>query len=892
MADVSLTGIAFTVKGSTDESAVKYFKDLTAALRSYKEVAKNLPSESMDKLFGTLQKFEGLDTSNIERLGKSLKDLGTGVRAFARATNVSFGLTDEMINSIERLAYIANNIPSDAGAKLRDLASGLKAMSGVRGMRMPQNESDLDKMKQEYFDANTQSAGIKYPPATTNFVPAVRESSFPALNADDFSANSNVLNAQIIEISDTSNRATSFMNRFSAAVQNASAKAVLAKKRFDGFLASIKRIAMYRLIRTALKFITEGLQEGVNNAYQYSKALNGPFAKSMDTLATSSLYWRNSVGAALMPLINALTPQIDALVDRVVTLINAINKLFALLGGQSTYTKALKTGKEYAASAAGSAKELQKTLMGFDEINRLNAPNTGGGSAGADYSKMFTTEKLTGFMGDLAGVIQQHLDSIQQAIFPTFALVLGTILTLTGHPGIGIPLMVLGAAQLIHTVATNWNGMTPEMSGTLSAVMGVLGGFFFALGTMLLICGSPGLGIALMIAGATSIATAVAVNWHASDNHVRDAGGTLTGIVSGFLLALGAVALMVGSVGLGIALITAGVVGSIAAVAVNWGYLNNPFRSELATLDSIVSLGLMALGAVVVFTGSIPLGLALIAAGATSFAVNNVDWNKVPANVKSTISVVSSIVSAGLLAVGTILVLTGHLALGLAMVAAGAAAYGLASVTWDAVPEKTRHTITTIMTVLGGALLAVGAILFFTTLSPLGLGMMGVGGMSLALAAQLNWNSVPDKVQETVGKIKQKINDLKSWLGSFKLKFPDFKMPHFSVSTQTGWMGIKYPKIETSWYAQGGFPESGQLFFANESGPEMVGQMGNRNVVANNEQIIEGIKQGVIEALQTAGNGSEDRDIVVNVDGEGLFRIMVNKNNQTVARTGYSPLKV
>lgn len=39
----------------------------------------------------------------------------------------------------------------------------------------------------------------------------------------------------------------------------------------------------------------------------------------------------------------------------------------------------------------------------------------------------------------------------------------------------------------------------------------------------------------------------------------------------------------------------------------------------------------------------------------------------------------------------------------------------------------------------------------------------------------------------------------------------------------------------------------GQLFIANEAGPEMVGKMGNRNAVANNNQIVDGIKNGVFE---------------------------------------------
>lgn len=49
--------------------------------------------------------------------------------------------------------------------------------------------------------------------------------------------------------------------------------------------------------------------------------------------------------------------------------------------------------------------------------------------------------------------------------------------------------------------------------------------------------------------------------------------------------------------------------------------------------------------------------------------------------------------------------------------------------------------------------------------------------------------------------------------------------------------------------ADGGFVDRGQMFIANEAGPEMVGTVGNKTAVANNDMIIEGIKQGVMEAL-------------------------------------------
>ena len=59
-----------------------------------------------------------------------------------------------------------------------------------------------------------------------------------------------------------------------------------------------------------------------------------------------------------------------------------------------------------------------------------------------------------------------------------------------------------------------------------------------------------------------------------------------------------------------------------------------------------------------------------------------------------------------------------------------------------------------------------------------------------------------------------------------------------------------------SFFAGGGFPETGEMFVARESGPELVGNIGNRAAVANNDQIIEGIRQGVYEAVTQANSGN------------------------------------
>ena len=64
---------------------------------------------------------------------------------------------------------------------------------------------------------------------------------------------------------------------------------------------------------------------------------------------------------------------------------------------------------------------------------------------------------------------------------------------------------------------------------------------------------------------------------------------------------------------------------------------------------------------------------------------------------------------------------------------------------------------------------------------------------------------------------------------------------------------VSLPRFES-----GGFPETGQLFLARENGlNEMVGHIGNRPAVANNDQIIQGIAYGVKQALREAGSSDE-----------------------------------
>lgn len=150
-------------------------------------------------------------------------------------------------------------------------------------------------------------------------------------------------------------------------------------------------------------------------------------------------------------------------------------------------------------------------------------------------------------------------------------------------------------------------------------------------------------------------------------------------------------------------------------------------------------------------------------------------------------------------------------------------------------------------------------------------------------------------------------NGLKSWWEGLSLKSPSIKMPHFTWTTTpaSGWMAdvlsaiglpTSLPKLNVSWYASGGFPSMGEMFIAREGGPELVGTIGNKTAVANNDQIVAGIEGGVYRAMVAANatkqGGTQTIRIINEIDGDVVGEKVIQYHNGKVLQTGVSPLMV
>lgn len=164
-----------------------------------------------------------------------------------------------------------------------------------------------------------------------------------------------------------------------------------SRKESSFLAAAIKNVVVYSAISRTLGAINTGFKEGTDNLYQYSKSINGSFAGSMDRMASSLLYLRNSIGAVIAPLANTFAPVIESTTDKVVEFVNKINQLIAKLSGASTWTKAVKTQTEYAEATTESAEAVKNLLAGFDELNVIQS-QSGGSSTSIntpDFGSMF-----------------------------------------------------------------------------------------------------------------------------------------------------------------------------------------------------------------------------------------------------------------------------------------------------------------------------------------------------------------------------------------------------------------------------------------------------------------------------------------------------------------------
>lgn len=959
---------------------------LANGLRPLSELGKANMTTFINQLSKLPKVIEDLEAADIDKFTQQMTALAAAMKPFAdEMQKVSNGFSafpskiQKLITSTEKYNASARKATSTTGK----FTSGLKALNVAAvaitfrkiGHFIAQAVTESNKY-QEDLNLFTVALG-QYAAEAQNY--AEKVSDVMGIDPAQWLRNQGVFNTLLTGFGDTAERAQLMSQNltqlgydissfFNISIEDAMQK---LQSGISGELEPLRRLgydlSQARLEQTALNL---GIKESVANMTQAEKAelryyaimtqvttAQGDMARTLEAPANQLRILQaqltqaaRAIGNIFIPALNAILPYAIAVVQVIREIANALANLagFKLTEVDYSGVNSAAVGAGSLADnlddAAGAAKKLKQYTAGFDELN-VFAPNTGSGSgAGAGGAGGFDFDLPTyDFLGD---AVQTRIGEIKKMIEDTlaeittivsgFMLAVGAILVVTGvNIPLGVGLMAAGAVGLAATVGLNWTAMSSELASTLALITGVVGGFLLALGAIMAFSGANlPLGIALMALGGASLVSAAVINWHNSDRHLTDALTTLTGVLAGASLAVGAMLAFTGvATGLGIALMAVGAVTLVSAAALNWNSIPDALASPLSRVGLLVSGATLALGAILAFSGCMPLGIALMAIGATSLvSVMALNWNGLSDEIQNVIAIITTVVSVAFLAIGAALAFSGaNIPLGLALLAAGAVTMGTAIIpNWNDLSDNVQQKISMITTVVGGALLAVGAILALSGVAlPLGLGLMAAGALSLGAVATLNWDFVVNSIKKVVSVItgilsgalivlgvllclsgagvglglavlaaglslsyaawtlddnpitrfvRQMANSIIGLVNGvidaindmFHIQFDGLSVMGITLIPAFDIRLVDIPHIP--FFEDGGFPNEGQLFIAREAGAEMVGAMGRRTAVANNDQIVEGISagvsvanDGVIAAIYALLNVVEEKDFSVNI---------------------------
>ena len=454
---------------------------------------------------------------------------------------------------------------------------------------------------------------------------------------------------RMMRISDLSDRIEEFRNKQEEATEStvtlkdsfANLRDEISHMGISKLIGQFMRLARMRAMRAIIKQIAAGFREGVENVYNYSKAIGSSFAPAMDTAVSSLLQMKNSIGAAAAPLLQSLIPVMQTLVNWFITGINYLNQFLSLIRGQSTWTRALTASAsafdKQKKSAKGAGNAIKDLLADWDELNIIQS-NSGGGTgasgdtAAEDYLKMF----------EEVGRFDNKLKTVVEAINHQFGDVMGLV-------------------KRIGVIIAGW-----KIASALSGVLATLGGLIAAGAIVDLVFN-------ITMAMDEEYFKTGNIGWVIGDVLQTALGAFLANKVVSSVLSKGA------------GMVAAGVVLAVSAVADIKALVGSADVSALSTegIITAVKAGLKLGGGFMLFAtaAGVPTAQAIIAAGGVaSIGIGAVIAIKAVADAVDAGEITLETVKegvAGAVAAGlgvTVFELLGGAALGTALAAGGAAA--------------------------------------------------------------------------------------------------------------------------------------------------------------------------------------------------------------------------
>lgn len=697
-----------------------------------------------------------------------------------------------------------------------------------------------------------------------------------------------------------------------------------AFKGLGGVLGSVNKKIQRTAKMFSLMIVRKALRaviDNITNSFKELAKQNDSVNASVSSIVSNFKYLGASITAAFSPIFSVVAPILDALVQKCVSVINTIGQVFASLTGSSTYTVAKKVQVDYAGSlddtaksannATKAVKEYENQLMGFDEINKLS-DNKGSGSSGSGGSGGGANGSSPEYVFETANVENQYnkwADMIKEAWNNGDFTELGQI-----------------AGQKIADALNSipWDKIQEQANKIASSVATFINGamhsdLFSAVGTTI--------GQALNTAFGMAYTFIEKFEFDTFGTKVAELLNSAFDVIDFDLIAN----TITGSIN--------GVFESILNFATNfkWGENSQKIADGIKTLfdgidwDTITKsleesgkgLG-EAINKLFYVDEDRSLGSDLskavwsafnsLVSGIDSF-IKETDWKKIGKNLSDAVFGVITDVDWKKLAktasdavVGALDLLLGAIK-GVNWSKLGKDLYKavkdvFTGIKWGEIVKKAWDLLVSavkaVFGLIGGIFGGIAGDIYKGLTSGLSKKFKDIGGWLKTnilnkISSAFSSKKISTNISVGVKLAKKGWTSIKKWIMG---KVSSFKLPIHLPKIKVEWgekkvagFKIKFPK-GFSTYAQGGFPDMGQMFIAREKGPELVGKIGTRNAVVNNNQIVEGVANGVynavVSAMATVGNSNGNVTVNLVGDTKKLFKVVQQEGRNYQLATGNS----
>lgn len=294
---------------------------------------------------------------------------------------------------------------------------------------------------QTWLNESQRQEEIKVQLAEQEKILAAKEKAAQALEAKD-AAIVEKLKEQTAELDKQREKAGELTQQITDASKGADVKAAVEGAK-SAVNTGIKNILKYGVGIRSLFVLFRKLKEYTIEAVRAFAENDPETKKSINELKASLSTLKASWGAAFAPIINAVIPMLKTLIGWLTTATNVIAQFFAALAGKSTFKRAIQNTGELSdnlASGAGSAKELNKQMMGIDTLTVAQDSSGGGGGGGASGSGVKYEDVA------ISAKVKENLELIKN-LLEGIAVVAAGILF--GPNAAGIALIVFGVLDLV-----------------------------------------------------------------------------------------------------------------------------------------------------------------------------------------------------------------------------------------------------------------------------------------------------------------------------------------------------------------------------------------------------------------------------------------------------------